>query len=128
MKETFENGEKVVVLKSFYEIHRGDIIVFASAEDASKDLIKRVVGLPGERLAIKSGKVLINGKRLDESYVALPDHKSHRELLIPRDSYFVMGDNRPDSHDSRDFHSVPAANIKGKVVMRWWPFDRVTAF
>jgi signal peptidase I len=131
MEGTFKNGQRVVVLKSFFDVARGDIIVFASCEDPSKDLIKRVVGLPGETVSIRAGRVYIDGRELEEEYIDA-EHRSYRdpprEWLVPSGRYFVLGDNRPDSHDSRYFKSIPAESIKGKVVARWWPFSEVRSF
>ena len=131
MEATFYSGQRVVVLKAFYHIQRGDIIVFASTEDPSKDLIKRVVGLPGETLVVSGGSVYVNGRKLNESYVK-PDPRDYRDLRreerIPPSHYYVLGDNRTDSHDSRFFESIPEENIRGKVVMRWWPFGEFRTF
>ncbi|MBI4601081.1 MAG: signal peptidase I [Planctomycetes bacterium] len=131
METTFLNGQRVVVLKSFYEVGRGDIVVFASSEDPTKDLIKRVVGLPGERVSIRGGRVYINGEPLDEDY-ARHDARDLRdgpvESRVKRGYYYVLGDNRPDSHDSRYFGAIPASSVKGKVVARWWPFSEMRAF
>ena len=131
MEKTFENGQRVVVLKSFYGIQRGDIIVFASTEDPGKDLIKRVIGLPGETVKIVGGKVYINGARINEDYALhdsrdLRDHP--REERVEEGHYYVLGDNRPDSHDSRAFHAIPATSIKGKVLVRWWPLSQLSSF
>lgn len=131
MEKTFANGQRVVVLKSFYDIRRGDIIVFASSEDPGKDLIKRVIGLPGENVKIEHGAVYIDGKRLNEDYarpdaLGLRDHPCQEKVGTGR--YFVMGDNRPDSHDSRAFHAIPASSIKGKVLVRWWPLSQFSSF
>ena len=132
MEPTFWNGQRVVVLKTFFGLERGDIVVFASTEDPGKDLIKRVVGLPGETLQIKNGEVYISGEPLEEEYVMHADRGPSRRWAepeqIPPDSYYVLGDNRPDSHDSRYFHSIPAKSIKGKVVVRWWPFQEFRSF
>jgi signal peptidase I len=119
------------VLKSFYSLRRGDIIVFASREDPTKDLIKRVVGLPGERVRIVGGQVHINGKKIEEGYATHSRRERGRapkSERIPPGHYYVLGDNRPDSHDSRFFHSIPEASIKGKVVVRWWPLSDFSAF
>jgi len=131
MKDTFESEQRVVVLKSFYSIHRGDIIVFGSTEEPGKDLIKRVVGLPGETIRILRGKVSINGQEIREDYVkkdARELRDTTREEVIPEGRYYVLGDNRPDSHDSRYFDAIPASAIKGKVVVRWWPFSQLRTF
>lgn len=130
MQPTFDDGQRVVVLKSFYDLARDDIIVFTSTEDPSKDLIKRIVGLPGDAIQVAGGQVTLNGAKHDEPFTrrsARDDHAT-RQRTIPTGHYYVLGDNRADSHDSRDFDSIPAANIKGKVVARWWPFDQFRSF
>jgi signal peptidase I len=131
MVPTFSNGERVVVLKLFYEIMRGDIVIFSSTEDPTKDLIKRVIGLPGERVRISKGRVYVNEEPLDEDY--LDDaRRSHYEETPERrlgpDEYYVLGDNRDDSQDSRRFGPIGGSRIKGKVIVRWWPFREVRAF
>ena len=141
MQTTFESGQRVVVLKAFYSIGRGDIVVFSSSEDPAKDLIKRVIGLPGERIKVAGGNVYINGEsdsgspqgwwQLTEAY-AKHDERELRdspiETRIPDDEYFVLGDNRPDSHDSRSFGPIPLSSIKGKVVVRWWPPETLSSY
>lgn len=134
MEPTFQSGERVVILKAFYEIERGDVIIFQSTEGSGKDLIKRVVGLPGEMIVIREGKVHVDGQVLEEGYIKRDDldrpysgSSSVRVTLEP-DEYFVLGDNRGDSHDSRRFRGVPAGNIKGKVVVRWWPVGDISSF
>jgi signal peptidase I len=120
-----------VVLKWFYTIRRGDIIVFASSEDPTKDLIKRVVGLPGETVRIAKGQVYINGKKIEEGY-AIHNRQEMRRApkseRIPPGQYYVLGDNRPDSHDSRFFHGISEDSLKGKVIVRWWPLSDFSAF
>ncbi|HLU47610.1 MAG TPA: signal peptidase I [Planctomycetota bacterium] len=136
MLPTFHDGEKVVVLKSFYEVQRGDVIIFSSTEDPSKDLIKRVIGIPGDRVEIEGDRVWVNGTLLEESYVyegrssAWSDPKKICVDVGPNE-YFVMGDNRGDSYDSRRFKTgpgVPAENLKGKVIVRWWPLEGLQAY
>lgn len=123
MEPSFTTGQRVIVLKAFYEVDRGDVVVFASTEDVGKDLIKRVVGLPGDRIEGHDGKVFVNGTPLEETYVEFPSFTDFREEEVPPGRFYVLGDNRPDSHDSRYFHSVPERNLKGKVVLRWWPLE-----
>lgn len=134
MEPTFQSGQRVVLLKAFYDIERGDIVIFTSTEDENKDLIKRVVGLPGEHIRIVGDKVLINGKVLEEDYVNEdtrdPYGRYHRpidEVMGPGE-FFVLGDNRGDSHDSRRFRGVPVHKIKGKVIVRWWPMGELESF
>lgn len=131
MEPTFLSGQRVVVLKAFYEVQRYDVVVFASKEDPSKDLVKRVVGLPGETIRISGGRVYVDGRLLPETYT----RHDRRDLLdgpletrVPEDHYYVLGDNRPDSHDSRYFESIPARSVRGKVVLRWWPLGEFKSF
>jgi signal peptidase I len=101
---------------------RGTIVTFVHPFDPDMLLVKRVVGLPGEEIAINRGVVSINGKPLAESYVVYHDSVSLFQERIPEDAIFVMGDNRPESEDSRAFGPVPRANLMGVVVLRYWPF------
>lgn len=130
MEPSFKEDERVMVLKVLYDIQRGDVIIFSSAENCQKDLIKRVIGLPGDHVKIKDGVVSINGKRLDEPYLRkAPFHyREEKEEWVPTGKYYVLGDNRPDSQDSRVFHSIDAATIKGKVILRWWPVKDMKSF
>lgn len=125
MEPSFKTGQRVIVLKAFYEVQRSDVVVFASTEDANKDLIKRVVGLPGDQIEWRDGRVYVNGEPLQETYVehAAPAYETSSGETVPPGRLYVLGDNRPDSHDSRYFHSIPQSNLKGEVVLRWWPFE-----
>jgi signal peptidase I len=124
MLPTFEEDQRVMILKVLYEIRRGDIIIFSSA---GKDLIKRVIGLPGDRVEVRGGAVYVNGQKLDEPYLRSTTPRPTSEV-VPPGKYFVLGDNRPDSLDSRDFHAIGAPAIRGKVVLRWWPPGKFGAF
>ena len=131
MVPTFDDGQRVVVLKLFSDIQRGDIVIFSSQDDPGKDLIKRVIALPGERIQIRKGIVRINGKVLKEGYLedkdyGLYDAEIDEEVRLGQ--IYVLGDNRDDSHDSRRFGSVSEESLKGKVVVRWWPFHEVKTF
>lgn len=123
MEPSFKTGQRVIVLKTLYEVERGDVVVFSSKEDAGKDLIKRVVGLPGDRIAWHGGRVYVNGEPLNEEYVKRPAFEDLPGEEVPPGQFYVLGDNRPDSHDSRYFHCIPERNLKGEVVLRWWPFE-----
>jgi signal peptidase I len=100
---------------------RGDIIVFRSPGQADKDFIKRVIGLPGEKVRIKNGRVYVNGKPLDESYIRHHASYDLEEKTVPPGSFFVLGDNRPNSSDSHLGWFVPASNIIGKSWISYWP-------
>ena len=100
---------------------RGDVIVFKFPRDTTRPFIKRVMGLPGEVIEIKDGKVHVNGKPLDEPYLSdLPNYRVDAEV-VPPDSYFVLGDNRNFSSDSHIWGMVPLENIIGKAWVRYWP-------
>ena len=101
---------------------RGDVAIFRYPEDPSLDFVKRVIALPGDTVSIDHGQVYVNGVPLDEPYVPQVDHRDMEERLIPSGSYFVLGDNRRRSDDSRDWGNVPAANFVGKAWVIYWPF------
>ncbi len=129
MRPTFLDGQRVMVQKVFYTIERGDIIIFTSKLDPNKDLIKRVIGLPGERIQIKNGRVFIDGREIEDFIKKSdpPAYENHEEV-IPPDTYYVLGDNRQHSQDSRVFHGVDRALIKGKVILRFWPPQEVHSY
>ena len=131
MVPTFEDGQRVVVLKLFSEVERGDIVIFSTRDEPEKDLIKRVVALPGERIQIHKGEVRIDGEPLGEEYIKDQDfglYDAQIDEYVPEGQIYVLGDNRDDSHDSRRFGSVLRESLKGKVVVRWWPFHEVKTF
>ena len=105
----------------FHRPRRGDVIVFKYPLDPSRDFVKRVIGLPGETVEIHRGTVKIDGKALEEPYLEERDLSSLGPVLVPPDSYFVVGDNRDGSSDSRQWGPVPLENIVGKVLVRYWP-------
>ena len=105
----------------FHPPRRGDVIVFRYPKDPSRDFVKRVIGLPGETVEIHRGAVKIDGEALDEPYLEERDLSSLGPTLVPPESYFVMGDNRDGSSDSRHWGTVPLENIVGKVLVRYWP-------
>jgi signal peptidase I len=104
---------------------RGAMVTFVHPFEPGRQLVKRVIGLPGEEIAIDRGDVYINGERLDEPYVVFHDTRSLSAERIPLDSLFVMGDNRPESGDSRMFGPVPRANLQGIVLFRYWPLSEL---
>lgn len=154
MQDTLAEGEKLFVNKLAYrnsDPKRGDIVIFLKGEEVDgfserfivsfqditsqfkseqreNRLIKRVIGLPGEKLEIKDGKVYINDEAIEEEYVrgiTFPD-MMNESVIIPPDMFFVMGDNRLWSSDSRRFGMVEKNSIEGKAVFRFWPFDKIT--
>jgi signal peptidase I len=130
MIPTLEIGDRVLVNKFIYrftEPKRGDIIVFESVDNPDEDLIKRVVGLPGDTIAVRRGHLLLNGERQRESYVnkKLPDRSFYAKTRVPKGHVFVMGDNRGNSADSRVFGPLPEKNIEGEAFLRFWPPHRI---
>jgi signal peptidase I len=111
----------------FEHVSRGDVVVFRYPRDPSKSYIKRIVALPGDTIRIDDGHVYVNGARLLEPYVpkAYRDSRSMGEMTIPSDEYFVMGDHRSISSDSRDFGPVDRNLIYGKAEFIYWPADNM---
>ena len=107
----------------FHPPERSEIIVFRFPNDPTRDFVKRVVGLPGETVAMRRGDVFIDGVGLDEPYLSDKDRDNMAPILVPPDSYFVLGDNRNGSSDSRHWGPVPLENVVGKVAVRYWPFS-----
>ncbi len=141
MLPTLHKGDRVLVNKWSYrlhDVHRGDVVVFTRPPEVTDttidDLIKRVVGLPGDRLTITGGHVEIDGQPLDEPY--LPDHTrtdnvgpiacpEEHPCVIPDGEIWVMGDNRVNSQDSRWFGSIPESSVVGRASLRIWPPNRL---
>jgi signal peptidase I len=126
MLPRLEDSDRLFINKFVYHfsaIEHGDVVVFRYPRDPEKSYIKRVIALPGDRLRIDHGRVILNGKPLREPYVPLEyrDNRSMAELVIPADSYFMMGDHRSISSDSRDFGPVDRDLVYGKAVFVYWP-------
>ncbi|HLI34730.1 MAG TPA: signal peptidase I [Terriglobia bacterium] len=124
------NHERIFINKFVYRfepIHRFDIVVFHYPLDPSKSYIKRVVGLPGEWVSIRAGRVYINGKPLKESFIPLSylDHDDYPATFVPPYHYFVLGDHRDESNDSREWGTVDRKYIYGKAVFVYWPFSQI---
>jgi len=121
--------ERIFINKFVYRfesIKRGDVVVFWYPIDPSKSYIKRVVGLPGEVVRITGGSVYINGQLLSEPYILSDylDHQSYPSVLVEPDHYFVLGDHRNSSNDSRSWGTVAREQIYGKAVLVYWPMDK----
>jgi len=122
--------DRVIVNKLVYRyyghMNRGDVVLFRSTIKPVRDFIKRLVGLPGEEIKIRNGIIMINGKAIDESkWNVRWDSSNFGPYKIPADNYFFVGDNRPDSYDSRYWGAVPKVNIIGKAEIIIWPPLRV---
>jgi signal peptidase I len=127
MEPTLETGEFVIVNKLAYMLGKaqiGDVIVFHFPRDPDQEYIKRVIGLPGDRVAVRDGKVYINEMPLDEDYIAASPAYGPSEWDVPADSLFVLGDNRNNSSDSHNWGPVPLDYVVGKAVFVYWPPTR----
>lgn len=126
MLPRLEDQDRLFINKFAYhfeKIERGDVVVFYYPRDPQKSYIKRVIALPGDDLRIEGGRVYLNGEILFEPYVPRKyrDDRSQEEMVVPAGEYFVMGDHRSISSDSRDFGPVPRDLIYGKAAFVYWP-------
>lgn len=137
MLPRLHDGERLFVNKLVYydeyrwapKVERGDIVVFWFPDDPSKSYIKRVIGLPGDTVEIHEGIVRVNGKDLEEQYLDPRlnlAHRSQTPIYVKLNYYFVMGDNRDNSSDSRIWGLVPKKYVYGKVLFRYWPLNRAS--
>ena len=132
MDSTLRDGQQLLVNKVVYKFHqpeRGDIIILIPPENEDEEYIKRIIGLPGESVEIKDGAVLIHKQDgsimpLDEPYITSPTRRPFKGDVIPENEYFVLGDNRNNSSDSRLGWTVPRQNIIGKAWLSIWPPDK----
>ena len=133
MLPTIQLEDRVIVDKFFFkrfdQINHGDVVVFhppASAH-ATDDYIKRVVGLPGDKVQIRNNTTYINDQPLYEPYLLEKSINDFGPIVVPNDSVFVMGDNRNNSADSREWGFLPIDNITGRTLFRYWPLDQIGA-
>jgi signal peptidase I len=130
MLPRLEDQDRLFINKFIYHfetIHRGDVVVFYYPRDPRKSYIKRVIALPGDDLRIDDGRVFVNGARVREPYVPrrFRDERSVGEMIVPAGQYYVMGDHRSISSDSRDFGPVDRSLIYGKAAFIYWPADQM---
>ena len=130
MMPSLDDQERIFINKFVYRIEpiqHGDIVVFRYPRDPAKSFIKRVIGVAGDRVRIVDGRVYLNGKMLVEDYVPrlYRDDRSYPDVVVPPDSFFVLGDHRSLSNDSRDFGPVKESFIYGKAVFGYWPMDKL---
>ncbi len=123
MEPTLHNGEFVIVNKLAYRLgepKHGDVIIFRHPQNPDEEYIKRIIGLPGDRIRVINGEVYVNDERIDEPYIAAaPRYQS--EWSVPEDSLFVLGDNRNNSSDSHNWGPVPMENVIGRALFVYWP-------
>lgn len=128
MSPLLSDQERIFINKFVYKfssIERGDIVVFQFPRDPRKSFIKRVVGLPGEAVEIREGLLYVNGEAMPELYLSSGDRDeaNFAPLRLPAGNYFVLGDRRRSSNDSRTWGTVPLDHIYGKAVFAYWPLD-----
>ena len=128
MEPRVHAGEFVLINTLAYRfgpVRRGDVVAFRHDAPNPETYIKRVVGLPGERASVRDGVVTIDGRRLDEPYVRFPDRRSSPPVTVPASAYYVLGDNRADSDDSRSWGVLSANDVVGKALVGIWPPRRI---
>jgi signal peptidase I len=130
MLPVLEPGDRVMVIKFWYHLpkinpKRGQIVVFKYPVDPKRDFVKRVIGLPGDKMEIIGGRVFINDREIAEPYVLHPDNFTMPAEVIPPKSYFCLGDNRANSQDSRFWGPVKEDFLRGPAVFRYWPPSRI---
>jgi signal peptidase I len=135
VEPSFYTGDYIFTSKityKFREPNRGDVVVFHSPKNADIEFIKRIIGLPGDKIVIRNSEVYVNDTLIDEPYIAAKTPlwdggyiKEDEPLIVPSGQIFVMGDNRPRSSDSREFGPVPISSIIGQVFFRYFPSDKM---
>lgn len=131
MAPSLQDGDRLMVDKVSYSVanvSRFDVVVLRYPRNPDVDFVKRVVGLPGDRIALHDGLLHVNGTALSEEFTHVADATAEGSWVVPAGKYFVLGDNRPISCDSREFGMVAHELLKGKVRVRFWPLDRFEMF
>ncbi|MEL4898190.1 signal peptidase I [Crocosphaera sp. Alani8] len=133
MEPTLEINDRLIIEKLSYHFRepvRGDVVVFnpteaLKAQDFNDAFIKRIIGLPGETVQVREGKVYVNGEEITEKYIAEDPNYDYGPVVVPEGEYLVLGDNRNNSYDSHYWGFVPKDKIIGKAFVRFWPFNRL---
>jgi signal peptidase I len=131
MEPSLHDGDRLVVDRvtfSFGEVHRGDVVVLRYPRNPTVDFVKRIVGLPGDLVSLRNGQLWVNGAMAPDDWTCIADRETTHDVAVPEGCYFVLGDNRPISCDSREFGLVPQDLLRGRVRARFWPLDRVAVF
>ncbi|MDP1721976.1 MAG: signal peptidase I [Candidatus Gottesmanbacteria bacterium] len=133
MEPNFHNKEFILTNKIEYKLHdpkRGEVVIFKSPRNKDIDYIKRIIGEPGDTVGLKGGNYYVNGTKLDEPYLTPGTYisggnflREDSETIVPKGRYFVSGDNRGHSSDSREFGPIPKEDFIGKAFLRYWPFS-----
>ncbi len=117
----FWDSEEENTVFAFHPPNRGEIIIFRYPRDPSRDFVKRVVGIPGDTVELRKGKLHVNGLEIKEPYITQHDYRTLAPVMVPDNTYYVLGDNRKISNDSRDWGVVPTQNIVGRAWVSFWP-------
>lgn len=135
MEPNFHNGEYILTNKAMYKLRnprRGEVVIFKSPDNKEIDYIKRIIGLPGDTVSLSGNALWINGQRLDEPYLAPGTYifggsylRENEPVVVPPGQYFVVGDNRPHSKDSREFGPIAKEDFIGLAVLRYWPLNKL---
>lgn len=130
MLPLLEDGERIIVNKFLYRFHpvdRGDVVVFWYPKDPSVSFIKRVIGLPGDTVELRRGSLFVNGSLVEESYLSrqFRDTDTYPPIQVSKGYYYVLGDHRNSSNDSRSWGEVPEKYIYGKAFFRFWPLSKI---
>lgn len=128
MRPTLEVGDRILVNKVVYRFtnpERFELIVFKYPVEPRRKFIKRVIGVGGDSVEISAGRVIVNGQPLEEDYTLTPGFTNYGPVVVPEDNYFVLGDNRNNSEDSRFWGFVPRENVVGRASAIFWPVDRM---
>ena len=116
------------IIFPFHPPQHGEVVIFSFPDDPSRDFVKRVIGIPGDTVEIRAGRTFVNGAQVEEDYARLDDYDEMDALEVPINAFFVMGDNRLHSNDSRDWGTVPLENIVGRAWVRYWPPHQIRVF
>lgn len=130
MEPCLHDGDRLVVdrvANNLSDVSRGDVVILRYPRNPEVDFVKRIVALPGDHVWMRDGVLIVNGTKADD-YGCIPDHQMLAETVVPAGQFFVLGDNRPVSCDSRDFGLVDESLLKGRVRARFWPLANVAVF
>lgn len=128
MEPTLHNNERLVANKISYRFEtpeRGEIIIFRPPLEIKRNYIKRIIGVPGDKIEIANGEIYLNDKKLEEAYVKNRSYENMPPTIVPDNSFFVLGDNRPNSSDSRYWGFVPRKNVVGRAWVVFWPLNKI---
>jgi signal peptidase I len=128
MEPTLYNNERLIANKISYRFEspkRSEIIIFKPPLEIKRNYIKRIIGIPGDKIEIIKGEIYLNDNKLEENYIEYNSYEDVSAILVPDDSFFVLGDNRSNSSDSRYWGFVPRKNVVGKAWVVFWPLNKI---